>query len=110
MTSVKKTLLIRHRRVSTGELNKCVSYLTDRHPVMIAKSGGKLFKVKYSSMIKSAPPTFLMFTNRSQGIPVDYRKYLSKGIRKEFQLINTPVHLIFRTRSEITKRIRKSRL
>lgn len=110
LDSVKRTLLIRHQKVSTGKLNELVSFLVDRHPIHVAKGGNKPFKVKYASMIKSSPPTFLMFSNRSKGIPVNYRRYLSKGIRKEFNLVNTPVHLIFRTRSEIAKRIRKSKI
>jgi GTP-binding protein len=82
--------------------------LVEKHPISVKNFGGKRFKVKYASMIKSNPPTFLMFSNRSKGIPENYRKYLTKSIRSEFNLINTPVHLIFRTRSEIAKRIKRA--
>lgn len=110
LKSVKKTILIRHGKVGTSELNKCISALVDRNPVVVKGGAQSRFKIKYASMIKAAPPTFLMFSNRSQGIPDNYRKYLSKGIRRHFDLVNTPVHLIFRTRSEIAKRMRKSRV
>jgi GTP-binding protein len=58
-------------------------------------------------MLKSSPPTFLLFSNKSQGIPENYRRYLVNGLRKEFDLTNTPVHLIFRTSSDIERRMKK---
>jgi GTP-binding protein len=58
-------------------------------------------------MIKSDPPTFLLFSNKSQGIPVNYRKYLVNGLRREFKLVNTPVHLLFRTSTDIERRMKK---
>jgi GTP-binding protein len=107
--SVVKTILIRNQKVTTSKLNKIVSELVDRHPITLQKSAGVRFKVKYASMIKAAPPTFLLFTNKSKGIPANYRKYLQNGLRREFRYQNTPVHLIFRTTTDIEKRMRKMR-
>lgn len=105
--SLVKTILLRNQKVTTSKLNKIVSALVDRHPVVLQKSAGVRFKVKYASMIKAAPPTFLLFTNKSKGIPTNYRRYLTNGIRREFQYQNTPVHLIFRTTSDIERRMRR---
>lgn len=104
-----KTIIIRTKKIPTGKLNKIVSSLVDRHPVMIEKGKGVGFKVKYASMLKAAPPTFLLFTNKSRGIPANYRRYLSNGIRNEFKLANTPVHLIFRTTADIERRLKNSK-
>jgi GTP-binding protein len=105
--SIKKTILIRNRNISTGVLNRYIYQLVENHPVAIKNSGGKRFKVKYASMLKSNPPTFLFFTNLSKGIPDNYQSYLKNGLRKEFSLDNTPVHLIFRTGEDLTKRLAK---
>lgn len=110
LSSLKKTVFVRHQKIGTGDLNKVVGTLVNKYPIYVSRGGAKPFKIKYASMIKSSPPTFLMFSNRSKGIPTNYRKYLSKGIRREFNLVNTPVHLIFRTRSEMAKRIKRSRV
>ena len=104
---IKKTVLIRNRSIGTGVLNRYVYQLVENHPVAIKKSGGKRFKVKYASMLKSNPPTFLLFTNLSKGIPDNYTSYLKNGLRKEFDLSNTPVHLIFRTGEDLAKRLGK---
>ena len=105
--SLVKTIMIRNQKVTTSKLNKVVSELVDAHPIVLQKSAGVRFKVKYASMIKTAPPTILMFTNKSKGIPTNYRKFLMNGIRREFDYKNTPVHLIFRTTTDIEKRMRQ---
>ncbi len=104
---IKKTILIRNRNIGTGVLNRYVYQLVENHPVAIKKAGGKRFKVKYASMLKSNPPTFLLFTNLSKGIPDNYTTYLKNGLRKEFEFCNTPIHLIFRTGEDLAKRLGK---
>ncbi len=105
--ALKRTIVIRNRKIPTSQLNRCLTVLTDTNPVMVRKTNGIRFKVKYASMLKSSPPTFLLFSNKSQGIPENYKRYLINGIRKEFSLTNTPVHLIFRTSSDIERRMKK---
>lgn len=105
--ALRHTVLVRHRKISTGQLNKSIATLVDRNPVVVNRTGGTRFKVKYASMIKSSPPTFLLFTNKSQGIPEHYRRYLVNGLRQDFSILNTPIHLIFRTSSDLERRMKK---
>src|SRR5690606_7798319 len=105
--ALKRTIVIRNRKIPTGALNRTLLNLTDANPVVLKNSRGNKFKVKYASMLKSSPPTFLLFSNKSQGIPENYRRYLINGLRKEFDLTNTPVHLIFRTSTDIERRMKK---
>lgn len=105
--AIKRTIVVRNRKIPTGALNRCLLNLTDKNPVVVKKTNGTKFKVKYASMLKSSPPTFLLFSNKSQGIPENYRRYLVNGLRQEFDLTNTPVHLIFRTSTDIERRMRK---
>lgn len=106
--SIVKTLLIRHRKIPTGSLNRHITYLVNRNPVFLKGSRGKVFKVKYTSMLKATPPTFILFCNKSQNIPANYKRYLQNGIREEFNLVNTPVHLIFRSGADLEKRLKKT--
>jgi len=105
--AIKRTIVIRNRKIPTGALNRCLLQLTDANPVIVRKTNGVRFKVKYASMLKSGPPTFLLFSNKSQGIPENYKRYLINGLRREFDLTNTPVHLIFRTSTDIERRMKK---
>jgi GTP-binding protein len=104
--SIKKTVLIRNRNIGTGKLNRYVYQLVESNPALIKKAGKRL-KVKYASMLKSSPPTFLFFTNLSKDIPDNYKNFLKNGLRKEFTLDNTPIHLIFRTGEDLQKRLGK---
>ena len=101
-----KTIMIRHKKLGTGELNRVVTELVDRNPIIVKHSRGARFKVKYASMIKASPPTFLLFSNKSKNIPENYKRYLTTGIRKQFSLVNTPVHLIFRTGADLENRLK----
>lgn len=103
---IKKTVLIRNSNIGTGKLNRYVHQLLETNPVAIKKAGKRL-KVKYASMLKSNPPTFLFFANLSNDIPDNYKNYLKNGLRKEFTLDNTPIHIIFRTGEDLTKRLAK---
>lgn len=105
--AIKRTVVIRNRKIPTGALNRAFLALTEKNPVVIKKTGGVRFKIKYASMLKSSPPTFLIFSNKSQGIPENYRRYLVNGLRNEFDLTNTPVHLIFRTSTDIERRMKR---
>lgn len=102
-----KTIFIRRQNIATGALNRFVFELIEKHPIILKGSRGKRFRVKYASQIKANPPTFLFYTNKSRGIPENYRRYLKNGLRGAFPLDNTPVHLIFRTGSDLQKRMKK---
>ena len=99
-SSIKKTIKIRNKKISTGELNRAIFELVEKNPIGLGGKGAKRLKVKYSSIVKMDPPTVLMFSNRSQNIPENYRRYLKNGLRDYFMLDNTPIHLIFRSGDE----------
>lgn len=105
--AIKKTILVRRKTVSTGVLNRCIFELVDRHSVTMSQARGRKFKVKYSSMIKANPPTFILFSNMSKGVPDFYTRYLKKSLRKQFGFDNTPIHLIFRTGKDLEQRMKK---
>jgi len=105
--SIKKAILVRKSMVATGELNRSIFGIVERFPIILKRSGGKRFKVKYASMVKAAPPTILFFTNKSKGIPDNYKRYLKNALREEYGFNNTPIHLVFRTGSDLAKRMQK---
>jgi len=98
---LKKTILIRNKEIPTGPLNRLVTRMVEQKNLILPKSRGTFFKVKYAAMVKSAPPTIMLFSNRSQGVPPIYRRYLQNAIRREFNLVNTPVHLLIRTAKDL---------
>lgn len=105
--AIKKTIMVRRKTISTGVLNRCIYELVDRHPLTISQAKGRRLKIKYAAMIKANPPTFILFSNMSQGISETYKRYLKKSLRMQFAFDNTPIHLIFRTGKDLEQRTKK---
>ncbi|MEI8348420.1 MAG: GTP-binding protein, partial [Pseudomonadota bacterium] len=99
--ALAETILIRHGQIPTREINQVVSDLLGRNSLLVDSSTQKELKVRYATLVKSNPPTFLLFSNRSKGIPKTYRRYLQNGLRDAFTLKNTPIHIIFRRNSQL---------
>lgn len=106
-SAIRRTLLTRAKPISTSKLNFVISSLVEKNSIYVKGSRGKTLKVKYSSMVKTNPPTFLLFTNRSKNIPDNYKRYIKNGLRKNLGFKNTPLHLMFRTGKDLELREEK---
>ncbi len=102
---LKETIISRSKSIPTSKLNKVISELIEKNTIHPA--GKKSFKIKYASMVKNNPPTFLMFSNLSKDIPEHYKRYLKNGLRSNFNLQNAPIHLIFRSGKDLELRAKK---
>lgn len=83
------------QRVTTGELNRLVKLVTERHqpPVM----GGRRGKIYYMTQAESKPPTFVFFVNDDKLFHGSYVRYLENQLRKVFRLDKTPIRMVFRS-------------
>ncbi len=83
------------QRVTTGELNRLVKLVMERHqpPVM----GGRRGKIYYMTQAASKPPTFVFFVNADKLFHGSYVRYLENQLRKVFRLDKTPIRMIFRS-------------
>jgi GTP-binding protein len=93
------------RRVSTGELNRWFESAIDANPPPAPK--GQRIKLRYITQVKSRPPTFVVFGNRTDELPESYRRYLLNAMRRDLHLGPVPVRLEFRGRSNPFDRDRR---
>ncbi|MGZ2412722.1 GTPase [Sphingomonas sp. F9_3S_D5_B_2] len=93
------------RRVGTGELNRWFEAATDTNPPPAPK--GKRIKLRYITQVKSRPPSFVVFGNRTDELPESYRRYLVNALRRDLNLGAVPVRLEFRGRSNPFDRDRR---
>jgi GTPase len=84
------------RRVSTGELNRWFEAAIEANPPPAPK--GKRIKLRYITQVKTRPPTFVVFGNRTEELPESYRRYLINAIRRDLGLGAVPLRLDFRGR------------
>src|SRR6476620_5349376 len=85
------------RRVSTGELNRWFESAVDANPPPAPK--GQRIKLRYITQVKSRPPSFVVFGNRTDELPESYRRYLLNAMRRDLGLGPVPIRLEFRGRS-----------
>ncbi|MEE9545462.1 MAG: ribosome biogenesis GTPase Der [Rhodospirillales bacterium] len=82
------------RRVATGELNRWLAAVGERHPPPVSK--GRRVRLRYITQAKSRPPTFILFASRPEGLPDSYLRYMTNELREAFDLPGVPIRLHLR--------------
>ncbi|HEY1098547.1 MAG TPA: GTP-binding protein, partial [Myxococcota bacterium] len=83
-------------RVSTSQVNKVLLDAVAAHQPPIHK--GKRVRLYFATQVKTAPPTFVVATNDTEGVHFSYRRYLINAMREAFDFGGAPVRIIFRRR------------
>ncbi|HJV36103.1 ribosome biogenesis GTPase Der [Geomonas sp.] len=84
------------KRVSTSDLNRVFSKATDENHAPLDQ--GRRVKFYFATQVGTKPPSFVIFTNRPEGIHFSYERYIMNRFRDAFQFTGTPLKLIFRGR------------
>ena len=84
------------RRVPTGELNRWFEGAVEANPPPAPR--GQRIKLRYVTQVKSRPPSFVVFGNRTDELPESYRRYLLNALRRDLKLGAVPLRLEFRGR------------
>src|SRR5436305_2110103 len=85
-------------KLSTGQLNR----LFERFIKKVAPPSltGAPWKLYYVTQVSSAPPTVMLFANRTLPRNHHYRRYLENRLREELGLPGVPLRLVVRKRTE----------
>ena len=79
-------------RIPTAKLNEWLPFMLDRHPTPAV--AGRRIRIKYMTQVKSRPPTFALFCTKADDLPASYIRYLSNGLRDDFNLPGVPIRFI----------------
>ena len=82
------------RRVPTGELNRWFEQAIEANPPPAPR--GQRIKLRYITQVKTRPPTFVVFGNRTDELAESYRRYLLNAMRRDLKLGPVPLRLNFR--------------
>lgn len=85
-------------RVGTGELNRVMRDVLDRHQAPMV--GGRRAKFYYLTQSAEPPPTFVFFVNDAERVKPSYARYLENRLRAMFNLKMAPLKLYFRSSHE----------
>jgi GTP-binding protein len=89
------------QRVGTGPLNRAIEELVQRRSPPLVK--GRTVRIFYATQVGAAPPRFVVFTNRPEGLTAGYLRYLENGLRAAFDFTGTPVQIKVRRREQTAK-------
>lgn len=84
--------------LSTGQLNRFFEAAVTR--VAPPAISGRPWRLYYATQVSTAPPTFMLFANRTLPRSHHYRRYLENRLREELDLPGVPVRLVIRKRTE----------
>ena len=91
MPAVFAAYALWNKRISTGQLNRWLTAMVERHPPPAPK--GRRLQLRYMTQIKSRPPTFALWVNRPAELPESYKRYLINDLRQTFDMPGTPIRI-----------------
>jgi len=83
------------KEISTADVSTILERAVEAHPPSMVQ--GRRIKLRYAHLGGHNPPTFIIHGNQTQSVPVQYKRYLMNYFTKAFQLVGTPVKLVFKT-------------
>lgn len=86
----------RRRRIPTPALNDWLRREVDLQRGSTPKS--RPVRIYYVTQAKTAPPTFLLFTNQRTPLHFSYERFLENQLRAKFDFTGTPVRFVQRLR------------
>ena len=92
----------RRKRIATPELNRWLKEDVDLQRGTTPKA--RPVKIYYVTQAKTAPPTFLLFTNQKTPLHFSYERFLENQLRAKFDFPGTPVRFVQRMRKRDRER------
>lgn len=83
-----------NKRVPTGRLNRWLAAMESRNPAPLVS--GRQNRMKYIAQIKTRPPTFALWVSRPDKLPAAYKRYITNGLRKDYEIPGVPIRLLVR--------------
>ena len=82
------------RRISTGELNRFMEILREKHKP--SQKGGKLAKILYATQASIQPTTFVLFVNQKRLFHFSYLRFIENQLRERFGFEGVPITIELR--------------
>jgi ribosome-associated GTPase EngA len=102
---IDRVVAARHKRISTGELNR---WLTKVDLARGTSPASREIKIFYITQATTAPPTFVLFTNQLAPLHFSYQRFLENELRKEFDFLGTPIRFTQRLKKRGSRQRERS--
>ncbi|HTR44092.1 MAG TPA: ribosome biogenesis GTPase Der [Thermodesulfovibrionales bacterium] len=85
----------RKKRITTSDLNDFLGRTMKKMPPLPLYKG-KQVKLSYITQVKTAPPEFVLFVNKPEGIKDAFLRFLERSLRERFSFSGTPIRIYVR--------------
>lgn len=97
LEAVKRVAVERRKRISTGQMNRFLEKVDfQRAPVPMSKR----IRIFYMTQAAVAPPTFVLFADRSVKLHFAFERFLENQIRESFGFEGAPIWFKVKARGE----------
>jgi GTP-binding protein len=86
----------RRRHIATPELNRWLKEDVDLQRGTTPKA--RPVRIYYITQAKTAPPTFLLFSNQKEPMHFSYERFLENQLRAKYEFLGAPVRFVQRLR------------
>ncbi len=94
LRTVDRAVASHRKRVPTAEVNRFFVEVLERHPPPTYRK--RPVKLYYVTQAETRPPTFVVVTNRPEGVHFSYRRYVANRLRERFGFYGTPIRVVYR--------------
>ncbi|MEX0770333.1 MAG: ribosome biogenesis GTPase Der [Balneolaceae bacterium] len=94
LETARQVILERKKKISTPDLNDYLAKFIQERPLPMKR--GKKLKIQYATQVKSSPPVFKFFMNNPEELPPNYRRFIEKKLRDQYQFTGVPITMVFR--------------
>lgn len=84
-------------KVGTNEMTRIMESITAGHPP--PRNGRFRAKLRYAHLGGNNPPTIVLHGNRTESLPISYKRFLENRFREALKLDGTPIRLEFKSGS-----------
>lgn len=86
------------RRIPTSKLNVFLTEIRDFGYTLY--DGRKRLKINYVTQTGTCPPVFTFFANHPEMVDDNYARFLENRMREKFDLVGTPIRLVFKRKAD----------
>ncbi|MBR6663286.1 MAG: ribosome biogenesis GTPase Der, partial [Alphaproteobacteria bacterium] len=79
-------------RIPTSPLNQWFADVMSENPPPLGKNKRRI-KLRYITLAKNRPPSFVIFSSNPEGLPDSYLRYLTNSLRETFDLGGIPIRI-----------------
>ncbi len=87
----------RRTRIQTAKFNSFMESMINRNEAITPAMGD--VRISYAVQADVEPPGFVFFVNDPKKVKPNFKRYLERRIRQEFNLTGTPIRLSFRSKT-----------